>query len=149
VILLGVSKKRKYEVCERNEKGLEFKVCFDSIDEIQDALLDLQTMKRAYELQGTIQSLRERCGTSDGKAYIPSDDQKLPKARWVMLAAAASFPNGVPIDQPLKKLDIEKAALHAYCTSKNNPTSRYLYIKDEMVFTNPEGITWVDGLLKS
>ena len=146
---MGVSGKRKYEVCERNDKGIEFKVVFDSLDEVQDALLDLQTMKQAYELQGTIQALRERCDTVDGEVYIPNPQQNLPKARWVMLAAAASFPKGVPIEEPLKKLGIEKAALQAYCTSKNNPTSKYLYIRDEQVFTNPEGITWVDNLLKN
>ncbi|MHA2322400.1 MAG: hypothetical protein ACXACG_12180 [Candidatus Thorarchaeota archaeon] len=146
---MGVSSKRKYEVCERNDKGIEFKVVFESLEEVHDALLELQNMKQAFELQGTIQTLRGRCDTSDGKVYIPNDLQKLPKARWVMLAAAASFPNGVPIKQPLKRLGIDNAALSAYCTSKNNPTSKYLYIRDEMIFTNPEGITWVDGLLKA
>ena len=111
---MGVSGKRKYEVCERNDEGIEFKVVFDSLDEVQDALLDLQTMKQAYELQGTIQYLRERCDTSDGEVYIPNPQQNLPKARWVMLSAASSFPKGVPIEEPLKALGIDKAALQAY-----------------------------------
>ena len=140
---------RKYEVCEKSDKGIEFKVVFDSLDEVQEALMDLQTLKQAYELRGTIQSLRDRCDSLDGKIYIPNDQQELPKARWVMLAAAASFPKGVPIDQPLKKLGIDKAALNAYCTSKNNPTSKYLYIKDDKVHTSPSGITWVQGLLEN
>ncbi len=147
MILLGVSNKRKYELCERNDQGIEFKVVFESLEEVYDALLELQTMKQAYELQGTIQSLRERCETSDGKSYTPTDDQKLPKARWVMLAAAASFPNGVLITKPLKKLGITNDALSAYCTSKNNPTSKYLYIRDDKVFSNSKGITWVNSLL--
>jgi hypothetical protein len=149
VIAMGVSRKRRYEVCERNDKGIEFKVVFESLDEVQDALLDLQTMKQSHELYGTIRSLQERCDTSDGRVYIPNDQQELPKARWVMLAAAASFPKRVPIEQPLKKLGINKDALNAYCTSRNNPTSKYLYIDDGKVYTKPSGITWVDSLLKS
>ena len=143
------SGKRKYEVCEKNDKGIEFKVIFDSLDEVQDALLDLHTMKQACELQGTIQSLRERCDSPDGIIYIPNDQQELPKARWVMLSAAASFPKGVPVDQPLKKLGIDKAALNAYCTSKNNPTSKYLYIKNDKIYTSSSGITWVQSLLEN
>jgi hypothetical protein len=146
---LNKSNSRRYEVSDRNNEGMEFKVSFESLDEVQDALSDLQTMKQAYDLQGTIQSLRNRCDTFDGLVYIPNDRQQLPKARWVMLAAAASFPKGVPIEQPLKKLGINKSALNAYCTSKNNPTSKYLYIIDEIVFTKPEGITWVDNLLRT
>ncbi|MFW9889385.1 MAG: hypothetical protein ACFFER_14450 [Candidatus Thorarchaeota archaeon] len=69
-ISVGDSGKRKHEVCERNDKGIEFKVVFDSLDEVQDALLNLQTIKQAYKLQGTTQSLRKRCDTIEGDVYI-------------------------------------------------------------------------------
>ena len=53
-ITMGDSGKRKHEVCEKNDKNIEFKVVFDSLDEVQDALMDFQTMKQSYELQRTM-----------------------------------------------------------------------------------------------
>lgn len=142
------SHSRKYEILERNSNGIEFKVFFQSLDEVLDAFRDLSTMREAYNLQGIIQNLQNLCESGDGEIFIPTDNS-LPKARWVMLSAAASYPKGVPIRIPLEKLSIDNSTLSAYCTSKNNPTSRYLYIRDEKVFTKPDGISWVDGLLKS
>lgn len=139
---------RRYEVKEKIDNKTELKVVFDSLADIQDALSDLQVMRTAYALQSTIQSLRARCESPNGVYYIPASNQELPKARWVMLAAAASFPNGVPVSEPLEKLGISKSALDAYCTSKNNPTSEYLNIKDNMIFTTSGGISWVQNLLE-
>ena len=137
---------RKYEILEKNSDGIEFKVFFDSLDEVMDALRDLRTMRESYDLEATIRNLQNLCESVNGRVFMPTKDD-LPKARWVMLSAAASYPNGVPTSIPMDKLGINKAALQAYCSSKNNPTSKYLYIDNDLIFTNAEGIPWVAELL--
>ena len=64
------------------------------------------------------------------------------------LAAAASFPNGVPRELIMERSGLSAAKLNAYCTSKNNPTSRYLYTDSGMIYIIPEGVDWLIGLLK-
>jgi len=140
---------RRLAICERREDGVEFRVLFDSVDDVNSAIDDLQRMKLAYSVRDEIHELRKRCSTTDGVAYYPRDDATLPKARWVMLAAAASFPSGVPVSLVVKKLHVSPEQLSAYCTSKNNPTSRYLYMKEDKVHTKPEGIPWLKTLLTS
>ena len=138
---------RRLAICERTEDGVEFSVLFDSVDDVYSAVDDLHRMRLAYSIRDDIQELRKRCTTTDGVVYYPKDDTTLPKARWVMLAAAASFPRGVPVSLVVKKLRVSSEQLSAYCTSKNNPTSRYLYMKEDSVHTKPEGIPWLVTLL--
>lgn len=142
------SSSNRFEICDENEDEVEFTVKFDSLEDVYQAVDDLFQLKSVYRLMKIVRDLRKLCQTNDGWTFIPQKEDEIPKARWVTLAAAASFPNGVPRKLIMEGSGLSAAKLNAYCTSKNNPTSKYLYVDSEMIYIIPEGIDWVMGLLK-
>ena len=142
------SSSNRFEICDEDEDEVEFTVKFDSLDDVYQAADDLLQLKSVYRLMKIVRDLRNLCQTDDGRTFIPKKGEEIPKARWVTLAAAASFPNGVPRNLIMEGSGLSAAKLNAYCTSKNNPTSRYLHADSEMIYIIPEGIDWVMGLLK-
>jgi hypothetical protein len=109
----------------------------DKIDEIRSIMHMRQSILR----------IRNMCESDDGIVYYPRSDIKLPKARWLSSAAAASFPKGIQIELVLEKSELDRKSIQAYCTSVNNPTSAYLSIKDDIVYINSDGIEWLLSLL--
>lgn len=142
------SSPNRFEICDEDEDEVEFTVRFDSLDDVYQAVDDLLQLKSVYRLMKKVRDLRNLCQTNDGRTFIPKKGVEIPKARWVTLAAAASFPNGVPRKLITERSSLSAAQLNAYHASKNNPTSRYLYADSEMIYIIPEGIDWVMGLLK-
>lgn len=142
------SRSNRFEICDEDEDEVEFTVRFDSLDDVYQAADDLLQLKSVYRLMKIVRDLRNLCQTDDGQIYIPKEGEEIPKARWVTLAAAASFPNGVPRKLIMERSGLSASQLIAYCTSKNNPTSKYLHVDSEMIYIIPEGIDWVMGLLK-
>ena len=142
------SKSNRFEICDKDDDEVEFTVKFDSLDDVYQAADDLLQLKSVYRLMKKVRDLRSLCQTDDKQTFIPKEGEEIPKARWVTLAAAASFPNGVPRKLIMERLGLSTSQLNAYCTSKNNPTSKYLYVDSEMIYIIPEGSDWVMGLLK-
>lgn len=138
---------RKYTISER-VKNREFKVTFTSIDEAHNAICDLEYLILAQDLYPTIKRLRNLCTTQNQEVYYPKSDIDLPKARWIMVTAAASYPRGIPISLVLDSIEITQAQLNAYCTSKNNPTSKYLHTDGGLIYISLDGIDWLIELLE-
>lgn len=139
---------KHFEIKLINEEKQEFTVSFTSSAESLDAIDSLLRIKSAVEKRDTIIRIRVICYTEDNHIFFPEDSANLPKARWVSVSAAASYPRGVPVDEIVTRTGLTPGKVSAYCTSKNNPTSKYLYKEDRAVFINPEGIDWLFGLLK-
>ena len=142
------SSSNRFEICDESEDAVEFTVKFDSLDDAYQAADDLLQLKSVYKLMKKVRDLRNLCQTNDKRIFIPMKSVKIPKARWITLAAAASFPNGVPSKLIIERASLNAAQLNAYCTSKNNPTSKYLYVDGDLIYVIPEGVDWVIGLLK-
>jgi len=142
------SSSNRFEICDKDEDEVEFTVRFDSLDDVYQAADDLLQLKSVYRGMKIVRDLWNLCEINVSGVFIPKKSIEIPKARWVTLAAAASFPNGVPRNLIMEGSGLTAAKLNAYCTSKNNPTSRYLYADSEMIYIIPEGIDWVMGLLK-
>lgn len=145
---MGEPSRNSFEIIRRSEDNTEFHVRFDSLEEVLEAIDELSTAIAAYELRHFIYRLREICQTSDEMIFYPQSDIDLPKARWITVTAAASFPRGVSISSIQENSDLKAKEVHAYCTSKNNPSSKYLYIVKGIMHIKSEGIMWVIGLLE-
>ena len=147
-MMMDVSKISFFEICRKSEDGTEFRVRFDSVEDALEAVERLSRVAAAYELRHIIYRLRNLCQTLDGRVFCPKSDVDLPKARWMTVAAASSFPRGVPMQTVVENSDLTLKSINAYCTSKNNPTHEYLDIEGDMVYITPEGIRWVVALLE-
>lgn len=137
----------EFELSEKyNDKTIT--VRFRDSSYTMRALDELSRIKSEYELRSTRTRIRSICVLSHDDVYIPRGDVSLPKARWLTVSAAASYPNGVPIDTIVQHSELTEAEISAYCTSKNNPTSEYLETRDENIEITPSGMEWVLGLLE-
>lgn len=139
---------KRFKIKLRNEEEQEFSVTFSDAEESIEMIEDLHRVKGAVEKRGTILKIRGICQTEDNHLFFPDVKTNLPKARWVSVSAAASYPRGIPVDEIVTRTDLTPEKVSAYCTSKNNPTSNYLFKRDGAVFITPEGIDWLFGLLK-
>ena len=139
---------KRFKIKLGNEEEQEFSVSFIDAEESLEMIEDLHRVKGAFEKRGAILKIRRICQTKDNHLFFPDDKTNLPKARWVSVSAAASYPRGIPVNEIVARTDLTPEKVSAYCTSKNNPTSKYLYKGDGAVFINPEGIDWLFGLLK-
>ncbi|MHA1862787.1 MAG: hypothetical protein ACTSWA_03380, partial [Candidatus Thorarchaeota archaeon] len=138
----------RFEIRLKSETGEEFVVSFSNPEDSMKSIDALLRVKGAFEKRDSILQIKTLCQTDDERVYFPKDGLDLPKARWVSVAAAASFPVGIPVTLITTKTSLKPNEISAYCTSKNNPTSRYLCMEGGPVFIFPEGIDWVLGLLK-
>ncbi len=125
-----------------------FEVDVSDLQSALTAVKEIDEMKRLYELNQIVNKLRVICETEDGVIYFPSYNEEMAKAKQLTLAAAASFPVGIPLEFLDKMIRIPRRNIIAYCNSKNNPTSRYLRIEENQVFINPDGVSWIFELLK-
>ena len=123
-------------------------VRFSDASETMEALDKLDSIKSIHQLRKTILRIRKICRTDDGLVHYPRDEIKLPKARWVTVSVSASYPNGVPVDFLLSKSGLSSDELSAYHSSKNNPTSKYLFIQDNLMKITTDGIIWLLSLLE-
>ncbi len=139
---------KRFKIKVRNEDKQEFSVSFTEAEESLEMIEELNRIKGVYEKHKTILRIRGICKTEDNALYYPDESTKLPKARWVTVSAAASYPRGVPVNEIVSRAGLTPDEVSAYCTSKNNPTSNYLSKKDGAGFITPDGIDWLFGLLK-
>lgn len=139
---------KRFKIKLRNEEEQEFNVSFTDAEESLGIIDDLHRVKGAFEKRDLILNIRKICQTEDNRLFFPDDKTNLPKARWVSVSAAASYPRGVPVDEIISRTDLTPEKVSAYCTSKNNPTSKYLFKGDGIVFITPDGIDWLFNLLK-
>lgn len=139
---------KRFRVMLRSQDGEEFSASFGNVDESLETLEDLLRVRGAFEKRDLILRIRGICETEDERTFFPHAKTNLPKARWVSVAAAASYPRGVLVDDILSRTDLSSEKVSAYCTSKNNPTSKYLYRGGNRVFITPNGIDWLFNLLK-
>ncbi|MHA1863236.1 MAG: hypothetical protein ACTSWA_05655 [Candidatus Thorarchaeota archaeon] len=123
-------------------------VRFSSASETMAALDELDSIKSIHQLRKTILRIRKICRTEDGLIHYPLDKIELPKARWVTVSVSASYPIGVPVDFLLSKSGLSPGELSAYHSSKNNPTSKYLFVQDGLMKITMDGITWLLSLLE-
>jgi hypothetical protein len=142
------NEKNRFEIKLVNKEKQEFSVSFTEVKESLDVIEDLLTVKGTLEKQPLIKKIRDICQNEDDILFFPNNKIILPKARWVSVSAAASYPRGVPIDDIVSRTDLTSEKVSAYCTSKNNPTSRYLFRRGDEIFISPDGIDWLFGLLK-
>ena len=147
-MMMDVSKISFFEICRKSEDGTEFRVRFDSVEDALEAVGRLSRVTAVYELRHTIYRLRNLCQTLDRSIFYPKSDVDLPKARWMTVAAASSFPRGIPMQTIVENSDLTPKSINAYCTSKNNPTHEHLYLEGDKVYITPEGIRWVVALLE-
>ena len=122
-------------------------VRFSNASETMIVLNELDSIRMIHQLRRIILRIQEICQTEDGLIYYPKDEIELPKARWLSVAAAASFSVGIPIDSIIEKSELDRKTIAAYCTSANNPTSEYLTIIGDRVHINEKGIEWLLNLL--
>ncbi|MGY5881770.1 MAG: hypothetical protein RTV31_16085 [Candidatus Thorarchaeota archaeon] len=138
----------RFELHSNIDDNITLVVRFADALETMTALDELDTIKSIHRLRKTILRIKKICQTEDGLVYYPKDKVDLPKARWVTVSVSASYPNGVPVDFLLSKSGLSAAEFSAYHTSKNNPTSKYLFVQDNLMKITPEGITWLLNLLE-
>ncbi len=122
-------------------------VKFSNASETMAALDELDSIKSIHRLRKTILRIRKICRTVDGLVHYPRDEIELPKARWLSVAATASFSVGIPIDTIIEKSALDRKTVAAYCTSVNNPTSEFLTVIEDRVHINSKGIPWLLNLL--
>ena len=139
---------KQFEIKIRDNERNEIVVKFEEVMDTMQAIDELFRVKGAIEKRDSIHRIREICETTDSQVYIPRDGKDLQKARWVSVATSASYPNGVPVELILAKTGLSSTELSAYCTSKNNPTSKYLYSDGKSIFMKPDGIGWLLKLLE-
>jgi hypothetical protein len=139
--------KLSFEIHSNENEKVSLVVKFSDSSEVMTALDELERIQDTIQMRQSILRIREICDTDDRVIYYPKKDVELPKARWLSVAAAASFSKGIPIETILEKSELDRKTIAAYCTSVNNPTSKYLSIKDDSVMISPEGISWVFSLL--
>jgi len=125
-----------------------FEVDVSDLSAALAAIKEIDEIKKLYELNQIINKLRNICETEDGIIFFPSKNGELTKTRQLTLTIAASFPVGISLEFIDKMLGISRNNTLAYCHSKNNPTSRYLKIKESKVFIDPDGLYWIFELLK-
>jgi hypothetical protein len=139
---------KRFKIKVRSEDKKEFSVSFTDAEESLDMIEDLERVKGAYEKRSVIMRIIGICKTEDGILFFPTAELGLPGARWVTAAAAASYPRGIPVNEIVSRTDLTSKKVSAYCTSKNNPTSNYLFKKDDAIFITPDGIDWLLCLLR-
>ena len=115
---------------------------FTSPDESLDSVDNLLRVKGAVETREAIPRLRELRQTEDNRTLFPDEGSSLPKVRWAAMSAAGSYPRCVSVDEIVSRSGLMSQEISAYCTSKNNPTPKYLYKVDGTVLVRPEGIDW-------
>ena len=143
-----MSNEFNHEVRSTSEDGMTFVVRFMDKNDVFEALNRLMTIKFAYEHRFDIRRIREICQSEDNRVFFPLNDVNLPKARWVSVSAAASYPHGVPVDEISARTGLKSSEISAYCTSKNNPTSEYLHSDKGLIYFSAEGYNWLIGLLE-
>lgn len=137
-----------FEIHSKIDENTICVVKFAQASEAMIALDELDKILMIRKLREMILAIRTICMTEDTIVYIPKDDVDLPKARRVTVSVSATYPNGVPIDIILRTTGLKPAELSAYYSSKNNPTSKYLYVSGNLLHIRPEGISWLFGLLR-
>ena len=136
-----------FEIHSKINDDTSIVVKFQDSSDTMIALDELDNIKSIHEVRQTILRIRNICQTDDGNRFYPKTDVKLPKARWLSVAAAASYSAGIPIDIIVEKSELDRKIVAAYCTSVNNPTSQYLTIIEERVHINSRGVEWLLNLL--
>ncbi|MGV9104088.1 MAG: hypothetical protein ACOC3C_08245 [Candidatus Thorarchaeota archaeon] len=131
----------KFEI-HNVQDGDEIIVKFSSANEAIHALDELAKVREAYQTHSDRQAIRSICILRDDEIYLPKEEISLPKVRWITVAAAASYPQGIPLTLSQEKTGLSQSAISAYCTSENNPTSEYLYTDGESIHINAEGVGW-------
>lgn len=111
------------------------------------ALDKLDKINQTIRMRESILRIRSICETDDGIIYYPKANAILPKARWLSVAAAASYSTGIPIDTIVERSKLDRKSIAAYCGSVNNPTSEYLTIIQDNVHIDSKGINWLLNLL--
>lgn len=138
---------KSYEIHSKINDDTSIVVKFQDTSSTMTVLDELDGIRSILEMRETIMRIRSICQTDDGNRFYPKTGVKLPKARWLSVAAAASYSVGIPIDIIIEKSEIDRKTIAAYCGSANNPTSEYLTIIDDRVHIDSKGIEWLLNLL--
>lgn len=140
-------RKLSFEIHFKEDETTSIVAKFFSSSDTMDALDEIDKIRSIRQMKESILKIREICSTDDGRIYYPSLGIELPKARWLAVAAAASYPKGIPIDMVVEKGSLDRKSIAAYCTSANNPTSDFLTVIEDSVHINIRGVEWLFALL--
>lgn len=138
---------KSFEIHHKIDDNTLVVVKFQDSSNTMIAFDELDRIISFHKVRQSILMIRSICKTDDGNTFYPIVDIKLPKARWLSVAAAASYPIGIPIDIIIQKSKLDRKTIAAYCSSTNNPTSEYLTIIDDRVSMDFKGIEWLLKLL--
>ena len=139
--------KLSFEIHSKEVENILFVVKFTNSSDTMNALDELDKIRLMQQMRQSILRIRKICDTDDGAIYYPKRDVELPKARWLSVAAAASYSKGIPIETVLERSELDRKTIGAYCSSINNPTSKYLTVIADIIHINQEGIEWLLNLL--